>query len=557
MYALPLELLDVILQKAVLVAMLHRSGGNNHPRDSVILMALMSVDFCWFQRIRRRRFKGAIRRYLTVHYRREASGAVVLRNNRKYLSANLDAIQLLAFLLSTDWLSDDQSSSISSRQLLNRDSNEECLLSLSSLNASGHNALLHFLHKTQQHNAAAVTERGGIVIKARVQNERTANLKLEEQKLTETFRALKDKRLPVTVDVQRVLGQLQNNDIRVLSLSQRSGVEVWMWCQTVEAVQRFQHMKDSGNILTMLKHLFRLLSSGALSPRVVNIDAVQFTRDVVNFPVDVNLIAEMDVGAEYVYGVCKLHGSIYVLTHKPNSVLVYSDENHTVLQREIKLGEEIKWPLDMAACRMSSCLYIVDRDNTCVWKVGNAGSNTAVRWLAGIDWPFTMSVSETGNIVMMRWGQPSVLELYRSDASLILSVPFPANIEYPWHAVETSKGNFVISHWKRDSNFWSVVELSRDGVILCRFLPIDDANHLNYPYHLTIGLFDEVLVADQYNRRVILLDSELNWNRVLLHRIEILPPKRLYFDKEQRQLLVAHGRKASLYILKSKLITYL
>lgn len=224
-----------------------------------------------------------------------------------------------------------------------------------------------------------------------------------------------------------------------------------------------------------------------------------------------------------------------------------------VLQREVKLGSEIKWPLDIAACRTSSCLYIVDRDNTCIWKVGNAGSSTAVLWLAGVDWPFTISVSETGNVVMTRWGQPSVLELYRSDASLILSVPFPANIEYPWHAVETSKGNFVISHRKRDSDIWSVVELSRDGVILCRFLPTDNANHLNYPYHLTIGLFDEVIVADQFNRRLILLDSELNWNRVLLHRTEMHPPKRLYFDKEERQLLVAHGRKANLYIFKSKL----
>lgn len=284
---------------------------------------------------------------------------------------------------------------------------------------------------------------------------------------------------------------------------------------------------------------------------------IVFSFFSVAFPVDVDLIAELDVGSEYVYGVCKLHGSICVLSHKPNSVHVYSYENHMALQREIKLSEEIKWPLDMAACRTSNCLYIVDRGNTCVWKVGNSDSNTVVHWLAGVDWPFTVSVSETGNVVMTRWGQPSVLELYKSDASLILSIPFPANIEYPWHAVETSKENFVISHWKRDSNFWSIVELSRDGVILCRYLPIDDAHHLYYPYYLTIGLFDEVLVADQYNRRVILLDSELNWNKVLLHGIEMHPPKRLYFDKEERQLLVAHGRKASLYILKSKLITYL
>jgi len=54
---LPLELLDAILEKSLLHWMLHSSTDQ---RDEDIIRALTSVDFCWLQRITRRRFKKRI-----------------------------------------------------------------------------------------------------------------------------------------------------------------------------------------------------------------------------------------------------------------------------------------------------------------------------------------------------------------------------------------------------------------------------------------------------------------------------------------------------------------
>src|SRR6218665_917577 len=47
-------MLDVVLVKSLLYWMLHSS---THQRDEDIIRTLTSVDFCWFQRITKRRFK--------------------------------------------------------------------------------------------------------------------------------------------------------------------------------------------------------------------------------------------------------------------------------------------------------------------------------------------------------------------------------------------------------------------------------------------------------------------------------------------------------------------
>lgn len=53
-----LELLDIVVEKSLLHFMLTSSS---HERDGDIIAALASVDFVWFQRIRKQKFKKRIR----------------------------------------------------------------------------------------------------------------------------------------------------------------------------------------------------------------------------------------------------------------------------------------------------------------------------------------------------------------------------------------------------------------------------------------------------------------------------------------------------------------
>jgi len=61
LYDLPLEILDVILQKSYLHWILNTP---TKQRDEDVIRSLISVDVCFNRRITRKRFKKAIWRYL-------------------------------------------------------------------------------------------------------------------------------------------------------------------------------------------------------------------------------------------------------------------------------------------------------------------------------------------------------------------------------------------------------------------------------------------------------------------------------------------------------------
>ena len=63
---------------------------------------------------------------------------------------------------------------------------------------------------------------------------------------------------------------------------------------------------------------------------------------------------------------------------------------------------------------------------------------------------------------------------------------------------------------------WVISELTRDGqMVIRRFIPSNETQKLNDPRYLSLDSDDRVFVADTGNDRVILLDSDLKWNRIL------------------------------------------
>src|SRR6218665_2717685 len=80
-------LLDAILEKSLLHWMLHSSTDQ---RDEDIIRTLTSVDFCWLQRITRRRFKKRIWKQL----------------KGKCISSSIASIQLLAKQEETCFMND-------------------------------------------------------------------------------------------------------------------------------------------------------------------------------------------------------------------------------------------------------------------------------------------------------------------------------------------------------------------------------------------------------------------------------------------------------------------
>jgi len=68
---------------------------------------------------------------------------------------------------------------------------------------------------------------------------------------------------------------------------------------------------------------------------------------------------------------------------------------------------------------------------------------------------------------------------------------------------------------------------------------------VHIPSHLSLDSEGRVLVADFWNDRILLLNSELQLQRVLIDpdsQVELRVPNRLCYDELRSQLYVAHGR---------------
>lgn len=255
---------------------------------------------------------------------------------------------------------------------------------------------------------------------------------------------------------------------------------------------------------------------------------------------------------EFVVGVAKLRKEFYVLCGSVSSqslIRVFQVTAPFRLEEKIEL-KTVKFPEDIVSSENSNCLYIIDTWKQCIWKLIRASeyTYTVTNWLStDIDWSYILSMSRDGDLLIVRGCGPlSRLEIYGTDANLRLSISLPPEIEFPQHAVETSTGNFVIMHERLDEVEgcsrsrleWGIWEVSRNGKMVVRsFIPQVTGQQLDSPRYLLIASGDRVCVADAANGRVILLDSDLRWKRILIGDLRYLPV-RITYDEAKKQLVV-------------------
>lgn len=260
------------------------------------------------------------------------------------------------------------------------------------------------------------------------------------------------------------------------------------------------------------------------------------------------------------HGVTRLQNMLYVLSSSTlfrySSIHVYQADSPFVQLRDLKTKDVAK-PNDIAACHINNCLYVTDEGNSkCVWRI-TLPDDRVTRWLSGIDWPLTLSVSKTdGTVHILRQNSPSVLESYSPAGIRTNTVSLPLNIDKPQQAIETkSGGEFVVSYGWKDSQVLShgLCLLARDGSVVRQFYPRDGVRQMNCPLHLTVDEDGRVYVVDSLKNRVVLFDQQLNWVDEILreNNFGIRKPERICYVGEKKQLILVHegGKKLDIYEL--------
>lgn len=243
-------------------------------------------------------------------------------------------------------------------------------------------------------------------------------------------------------------------------------------------------------------------------------------------------------------GMTVLNRELFVLNEKSSTVHVYDSVKFTY-RRQWDLKRLIR-PEDIASCDRNKCLYIVDykgfNKSKVIFRVeanGTPINNWSIGGSVGPAWEGSLSVTDESNVVLtLRWND--TINEYSSDGKLIRLINLSSDdrICNPNHAIKLANGHFLVSEGTSDLHRVCVV--NADGRLQKSFGGKSGSNigQMNGPTHLSIDRNGFVMVLDEWNSRVLLLDSDLNFYK------EILPKEKYELDYRVRKILLdqSNGR---------------
>jgi len=237
-----------------------------------------------------------------------------------------------------------------------------------------------------------------------------------------------------------------------------------------------------------------------------------------------------------VMGVTQLHDVVYIVCWESSTISRFNARTHQRLT-DIKV-KDLREPWDIVACERTSQVYVADNFE-CIWRVSSDGEDIK-RWLpkspSDTFKPYTLSVTSTRLLVTSQY--PHQLIQFDEVGDELRRVQLPDNME-PLHAVESPTGTFIVSHYNEPLNQGHVSEFSTGGEVLRQF----SGSHLlplRATPHVAVDSHGNILVADRYNRRILLLDAYLKLLRVVVdqHQLNYKQPLRLCYIEQSGQLLV-------------------
>lgn len=99
---------------------------------------------------------------------------------------------------------------------------------------------------------------------------------------------------------------------------------------------------------------------------------------------------------------------------------------------------------------------------------------------------------------------------------MMTTVALPGTVQSIQHALETRRGTYVVSYGLKSPDAHKVIEVDATGRPLREYGSVGGVDRLDRPFHLCSDRNSRILVADHFNRRVLLLDSRLKLQTIPL-----------------------------------------
>jgi len=244
-----------------------------------------------------------------------------------------------------------------------------------------------------------------------------------------------------------------------------------------------------------------------------------------------------------VQGVTQLHDVVFVVCYGSSTILKFDATTHQRLTDIVV--KDLLDPQDIAACEQTSHVYVSD-DWKCIWLVSADGVDIK-HWLPQSPddtfRPRTLSVTSTRLLVTSRDTQQ--LMQFDADGNELRRVHLP---NYPYHAVESRTGTFIVSHDNIQLDRCPVSEVNTGGEVLRQFAVSGLASQ-GLPRQIAVDSLGNIFVADSDNCRILLLDAHLRLRRVTIdeHQLNFKLPWRLCYREQSGQLLVGIDEGATMF----------
>jgi len=241
-------------------------------------------------------------------------------------------------------------------------------------------------------------------------------------------------------------------------------------------------------------------------------------------------------GGGSVLAVTSLGDDVFVARKESQQVEVY-DAVTLTLQRRLKVPELGAWSSGLAACPINNCLYASDWYNL-VHRVELSGSNAVKKWSVTRG-PVGLSVNSEHNLIVACRGANKLQE-YTTHGSLVREICLQAGVTSPWHAIQLSTGDYVVSQ-RTLPGVVSVVGV--DGQVVRRYGGSRTSGArvlMKGPSSLAVTKNDDILVADEGNNRILLMNSSLGSIQELALSVDggIHEPKGLCLNESRSRLYV-------------------
>jgi len=232
-----------------------------------------------------------------------------------------------------------------------------------------------------------------------------------------------------------------------------------------------------------------------------------------------------------------LGDDVFVLRQRGQQVEVYDARTFTLL-RHIRIRGLGSPSYGLAASIHYDCLYASDWCNSRIHRVDLSDSSAVKQWSVASS-PAGLSVNKVHNVVVPCYGAHKLQE-YTTHGTLVREISLqPVGVSKPWHAVQLSTGDYVVSQYTSPG---AVHVVGLDGQVLHSYDQSQASNvgPMSYPASLAVTKNDNILVADCSDNRILSLDSSLSSAHKLVLPVDngIQSPFGLFLDELRKRLYV-------------------